>query len=339
MNKLQSIALGIILICLGLVILLTTYFNYLKPRTANNLVLPKVENIKPADKAKENKITTLAFVGDIMLDRGVKGMVNKHFAGDYSQIFTNATILKDYDILFGNLEGPVSNQGNNVGSKYSFRMDPIILPVLKEAGFDIVSFANNHSGDWNIGAFTDTLKRLEDTGIHYTGAGIDKLSAEAVKIIVVDDTSFGFLAFSDVGPNWIEAKSSSPGILLAQDINFPKIINKAKTEVDVLIVSIHWGEEYMALHNEQQEFLAKLAIDSGADVVIGHHPHVVQDVGFYKDKPIFYSLGNFVFDQYFSKETMQGKLVVLQFDKAKLLKFEEKIVQLNKFYQIESITP
>jgi poly-gamma-glutamate synthesis protein (capsule biosynthesis protein) len=273
----------------------------------------------------------------MMLTRGVKSSIDKNFGGDYNQLFENLKELKEADILFGNLEGDVSIVGNNVGSKYSFRMDPKILPTLKNAGFDIVSFANNHVGDWNTKAFEDTLNRLEENNILKTGAGKNKEDAENPTIIEKNGIRFGFIGFSDVGPNWIEAKINSPGILLASDPNLSEIIKKAKTKSDVLIVSFHFGEEYKLIHNKRQETLAHNAIDSGADMVIGHHPHVMEDIENYKGKVIVYSLGNFIFDQYFSQDTMRGMLFSATFDKDKLIKTEKRIITLNKKYQPEGI--
>src|SRR3989344_2817624 len=139
--------------------------------------------------------TTLYFVGDIMLTRGVETSVNRNFSGDYNQLFKNVGELKKADILFVNLEGAVSNVGNNVGSKYSFRMNPIVLEALKNAGFDIVSFANNHVGDWNMSAFEDTLARLDVNGILKTGTGLNKEDASNPTIIEKNGIKFGFLGF------------------------------------------------------------------------------------------------------------------------------------------------
>lgn len=289
------------------------------------------------EQKEEVKNTTIYFVGDMMLTRGVESSINKNFNGDFNKLFENLTELKEADILFGNLEGAVSDKGNNVGSKYSFRMNPDVLPVLKNAGFDIVSFANNHVGDWNKMAFNDTLARLNQNGILKTGAGINKQDAETPTMIEKNGVKFGFIGFSDVGPNWIEAKYDSSGILLAGDKRFSEIIQNAKLQSDVLIVSIHFGDEYKLVHNKRQENLAHLAIDSGADMLIGHHPHVMEDIEIYKGKTIVYSLGNFIFDQYFSKDTMRGMLFSATFKGKDLIETSQKIITLNKKYQPEGI--
>lgn len=299
--------------------------------SATNSLIDNTETKKQPDETK------LFFVGDIMLDRAVRTSVVKNFNNDYSALFKNLSELKEADILFGNLEGNISDIGNNVGSKYSFRMDPVVLPAIKDAGFDIVSFANNHVGDWNIPAFKDTIIRLSNIGILKTGAGSTKYEAGTPTIIDKNGIKFGFLGFSDVGPDWISATDEKPGILLASDPRLPEIIKSAKSRSDVLIVSFHWGEEYKKIHNNRQELLAHTAIDNGADIVVGHHPHVIQDIESYRDRPIVYSLGNFIFDQYFSKDTMQGMLFSVNFSGKNIKETSSKIITLNKKYQPEGI--
>lgn len=327
-NKIIIIALTVLIIFFAVGISavknnLTTQVSYLQD---NN-------NAKIIPQAK----TTLFFVGDTMLDRGVKSSVNKNFGGDYNKLFVNLPELKNADILFGNLEGVVSDKGNNVGSIYSFRMDPKVLPALKNAGFDIFSFANNHVGDWGINAFKDSLSRLSNAEILKTGAGMNKEEAETPTIIEKNGIKFGFLGFSDEGPNWLEAETATPGILLANNPNIGDIIKNAKTKCDVLIVSFHFGEEYKLTHNKRQETLAHTAIDNGADMIIGTHPHVMEDIETYKDKPIVYSLGNFLFDQYFSKDTMRGMLFSATYEGKNLVETKERIITLNNKYQPEGI--
>ncbi|HLP86746.1 MAG TPA: CapA family protein [Candidatus Paceibacterota bacterium] len=306
-------------------------------KTSNNKTEEETSVVQSVKDTFVPPPTTLYFVGDIMLTRGVESSVEKNFNGDYNQLFKNVGELKNADILFGNLEGDVSTIGNNVGSKYSFRMNPEVLEAIKNAGFDIVSFANNHVGDWNMSAFKDTLSRLNENGILKTGAGLNKSEAEKVTIIEKNGIKFGFLGFTDVGPNWIEAKRDTPGILLASDPAIEDIIKNAKAQSDVLIVSFHFGEEYKTVHNSRQEELAHRAIDNGADIVIGNHPHVIEDVEEYKGKPIVYSLGNFIFDQSFSKDTMRSMLFSVTYENKTLVKTEQRIITLNKMYQPEGI--
>jgi len=295
------------------------------------------QNIYIFEFTKRIPKTTIYFVGDMMLTRGVESSVKKNFNGDYNQLFKNLLELKNADILFGNLEGPVSDMGNNVGSKYSFRMNPAVLSALKNVGFDIISFANNHVGDWNVSAFKDTLSRLSTTGILKTGADINKDEIIKPTIITKNGVKFGFLGFSDVGPKWMEAKENVHGILLASDPDFETIIKNADKKSDVLIVSFHWGEEYKTTHNSRQESLAHKAIDSGADMIIGHHPHVIQDIEVYKGVTIAYSLGNFIFDQSFSKNTMRGMLFSATFKNKELIETEIFTSLQNSKYQSEGL--
>jgi len=304
-KKITLITSFIILVLLAILVKTPTVRNWLSHigKNVSEVTIPLI-NEKPALP----KSVRMVFVGDIMMTRGVEISVNKNYGGNFSELFKNVSLVADADIAFANLEGAVSDVGNNVGSKYSFRMNPDILPVLKNTGFDIVSFANNHVGDWNVAGFTDTLKRLTENSIVYTGAGNTKTETSQVKIIEKNGMKIGFLGFSDVGPNWIAAKDDAPGILLASDPNRIQIIKDAKSQVDFLIVSYHWGDEYKPF-NARQKTLAESSIDAGADLIIGHHPHVIQDYQEYNGKLIFYSLGNFMFDQSFSPETMRGLIV------------------------------
>ncbi len=281
------------------------------------------------EKAPEE--VSINFMGDIMLDRGVKTSVYKNYGGDFNSLFKNLGELKEDDITFANLEGPVSDVGNNVGSKYSFRMEEKSLEALKEASFDVLSFANNHVGDWNVAAFKDTLANLTAKQIPFVGAGESTVDASEVRIIEKKGVRVGFLGFTDVGPNWMQAGADKAGILLASDSNRLEYIKNAKAKSDVLVVSYHWGDEYKPF-NTRQKLLAESSIDAGASIVVGHHPHVMQDTVKYKDGLIIYSLGNAIFDQYFSVETMKGGLVNVVVDKNGLKDYTEKYFVLDKTY-------
>lgn len=273
-------------------------------------------------------------VGDIMLDRGVSYIVGKAGAGDLYFPFAHIrTEIAAADIAFGNLEGPVSDQGNNVGSMYSFRMPVENVRVLEDVGFDVLSFANNHVGDWNIAAFTDTLTRFAASRVALTGAGMNRAEAERPVVREILGTRIGFLGFSDVGPNWIRATEDRPGILIASVEDIDRLVRQARPQVDILIVSFHFGEEYQTTSNARQRMLAHAAVDAGADAVIGHHPHVGQEVEEYHGAPIAYSLGNFVFDQRFSEDTSKGLLLELEIVDKKIAKYQTKELNFNAYFQ------
>ena len=286
----------------------------------------------------EPNFVTLLFGGDIMLDRGVKNSINKNSNGDYSLLFEKLNILKEVDITFANLEGPASDQGKDGKNLYSFRMEPSTIPALKGAGFTILSIANNHIGDWGKIAFLDTLARLKENEILYTGGGLNINEAEKPTIIEKNGMKIGFLAFSDVGPNFMETTIDQPGILLVNNLRFEEIIKNASKEVDYLVTSIHFGEEYQKKHNKRQEELAHKAIDAGAKIVVGHQPHIIQDTEVYKNGYIAYSLGNLIFDQGFSEDTMKGLLLQIKLNKDGTMLVQKNTVKLNKIFQPDKIT-
>ena len=252
--------------------------------------------------------TTVGFVGDVMLSRSVGQKIVQE--NDFSWPFRNvADQLQRYDLLFGNLEGSLSSRGTDGGSVYSFRADPRTVAGLVAAGFDAMSVANNHIADWGKDAFTDTLTDLKKATIAYVGGGSDEEDAHRVSVIKRNGIRFGFLGYTAVGSTNLVAHGSDPGIARLDEPRMKADIAHARDLVDVLIVSIHFGDEYKTHSNALQEHAARAAIDAGADLVIGHHPHVVEEVEEYKNGLIAYSLGNFVFDQTFSEETRNGALL------------------------------
>lgn len=287
---------------------------------------------------KEPDFLTLSFLGDVMLDRGVRQSVIKNFAGDYSHLFKNLEDLKKSDFVFANLEGTATDEGEDLGSLYSFHMDPSVIPALRGAGVDVLSVANNHVGDWGKDAFRDTLARLRENEILYTGGGESADEAEEPVVAERYGMRIGYLGFSDVGPDFMQANGGA-GILSAKNPRFSEIIKNASEKVDYLIVSFHWGDEYVTTHNARQESLAYTAIDNGAKLVIGHHPHVIQDVETYKNGFIAYSLGNFIFDQGFSQNTMQGMWLEMKLHKTGEMEYKKNIVKLNRLFQPDSVVP
>ena len=287
----------------------------------------------------EKKIISVVLVGDIMLDRGVEYMIKTEGKGDFKFPFLKiADYLNKANILFGNLEGPVSDKGIKVGSIYSFRAEPEVIEGLTFAGFNLISLANNHAFDYGREALEDCLARLSKAQISYVGTGFNEAEAFSPVIKEVKGVKIGFLAYTNLGPETWKATERNSGIAWVSEKDMEKIkenIKSAKEKVDILIVSLHAGEEYAAEPTQFQIEFSKAAIDAGADLVIGHHPHVVQKSEKYKDKWIFYSLGNFVFDQNFSEETMEGQMVKILIENGKIKEVIPKEIKINEFFQPE----
>jgi len=294
-------------------------------------------SIVSPSKPKEDAVTLL-FMGDIMLDRGVEFYITQH--NNWKWPFLHiADTLRNADLAFGNLESVISDKGQNLGSVYSFRADPKTLEGLTFAGFDVLSVANNHSLDYGIEAFGDSASRLRQSGI--APVGIELFSAIAennskLETRKVKGTKFGFLAYTNAGSPLWRATQTTPGVAWVDQYTsekFQNTIRAAKQQSDILIVSVHFGEEYQTQPSETQKLIAKNAIDAGADIVIGHHPHVVQSVEQYKHGWIAYSLGNFVFDQGFSPETMQGLIFEVVVQDKKITRVFPRSIYLNAEFQ------
>ena len=303
---------------------------------------------------KENRTITMTLVGDIMLNRGVEYMVGKEGDGDYSFPFLKIVEdLKGTKLLFGNLEGPISDKGTKVGSIYSFRAEPEAIEGLTFAGFNLISLANNHAFDYGREALEDCLAKLSKAGIDYVGAGFNEGEAYGGRTPVIKEiegTKIGFLAYTNLGPESWKASEKNSGIAWISEKDFEKIkkdIENAKSQVDILIVSLHSGEEYSNEPTLFQIEFSKMAIDAGADLIVGHHPHLIQRNEKYPEKKseisngaskngwIFYSLGNFIFDQGFSEKTMRGQILKVLIENGKIKEIIPKQIKINKFFQPE----
>lgn len=290
-------------------------------------------SIISSEISAEGKVSliTLGFVGDIMLDRGVESAVSSHGGNDFKFIFKRVeTELNNLDFLFGNLEGPVSDKGVEQGALYSFRMRPPAIEGLLYAGFDILSLSNNHTGDWGEIALKDTIGRLKTAGIAVVGAGSSAEEAYAPVIIDIKGVKTAYLSFTESAGIY-----KGESVALATDAKVKESVEwlKRSDQADFIVVHFHFGDEYQDKPNERQNKLSRLAVDSGADLVVGSHPHVTQTVEKYKDGIIVYSLGNFVFDQYFSDETMRGWLLKTHLKNGKISLVEFCDVSINLLFQ------
>ncbi len=300
---------------------------------------------RPFDPAR---LWTLAAAGDIMLDRGVyretilRGRgVNFPFAGGQAAIVGHTcctafgwpipltkrlggagavrAITKGADLALANHEGPapVNATYHTQGTVFSF--DQRLEPGLAQAGFDWVSLANNHIGDRSGAAILQTLAVLDRLHIAHGGAGATQAAARAPTVFDVGGVKVAVLGRDAIAARyWAQAaRPGSAGLVKAQVV---ADIHAARAAgADVVIVFPHWGVEYHATPTSAQRALAKAMIDAGADMVIGNHVHWAAAMEVYKGRPIWYGLGNFVFDQTWSEQTQQGLLLELTFDGKRLV--------------------
>ena len=277
---------------------------------------------------------TLFLMGDVMLDRGVEMRVDQYGGGDWRfpwEFVADRLFLAD--VVFINHEGVMSDVGKDAGGVYSFNFPLTALDGLLFAGVDVVSLANNHSFDWGAGALCDTRRRLIAAGIGVVGAGCDYGEANAPYIhSFPDGSSVGFLGYTSFYPKGV-ANEEYPGVSDYSLDTMLKQIAVLREKVAVVIVSLHWGEEYQSHSNIEQQRLGRMLIDAGVDIIVGHHPHTIQEVEEYNGGWILYSLGNFIFDQYFSKETMEGLVGVVTIQGGEIVSVATEKVILNSYFQ------
>lgn len=270
------------------------------------------------DKVPQTEVVKLLIAGDVMLGGAVNFNMHRKDDFDYPLLKVGKE-LREADITMVSLEMPILGECPLSGDGMQLCADPLSLNTLMNAGIDVVNLANNHIGDFGISGISETKEWLNTRGILDVGLGFPVVRN-------VRGVRFGFLGFDGVLP-------VVKGVDKATQENVRKKILDLKSEVDVVVVGFHWGDEYRAYPNASQKLLARVAIDAGADVVWGSHPHWVQGIEVYKGKPIFYSLGNFVFDQMQSKETREGLAVELTYYKDALRQVKLMPIFMNDFAQ------
>ena len=240
----------------------------------------------------------LLFVGDMMFDRYVRQMANQH---GYDHIFSEVRdVFSEYDLVMGNLEGPITlhpslstgtKPGDPTNMVFTFSSD--VPEALRRAGVDAVSLANNHILDFGSQGFSLTTRFLEEEGIIWVGNPHEKKG------------NVSYLRYNGITVALI-AHNQFLGLGLASTV---EDIRAAENQADVVVVFSHWGDEYVKTPSLYVISTAHTFVDAGADIVIGAHPHVVQPYEMYSGKRIYYSLGNFIFDQYWNRDVRCGVAV------------------------------
>ncbi len=254
----------------------------------------------------------LVAVGDVMLDYLTSRRL-RHYDPGYP-FAAIAPLLKEGNLVFANLECPISDRGTPVQKTYTFRAHSFAIEALVSSGINLVSLANNHILDYGTDALKDTLDILEEHEIAYAGAGREEAHAREAAEFEINGIKVVVLAYSAVFkfgyPAW-KAGPEKPGTLYyCEREQFIDDIEKARRRADVVVVSLHFGDEYTHRINKEQRETGRLAVDSGADLVLGHHSHTPQGIEIYSGKPIVYSLGNFLF--YPFSETICNETYILQ---------------------------
>jgi len=266
------------------------FWSYLKTVNTN----PTPEVIMPTKKP----VTVLA-TGDINLGR-LTGQ--KILEGQNTYAFDNiADYIKGFDIAFGNLESQLADLGGETQSptnEYRFAGPPGGAEGLKESGWDIVSLANNHMWDYGKDALFETMEYLEQAGVTYTGSSRTTKNLYSPTVLESNNQSIAFLAFTML-LNGYENAGALDYVTWKDEDKLIEAITNIKDEMDWVIVSMHGGVEYKSQPTQEKIDLAHALIDAGADIIVGHHPHIPQGIEEYKDGVIFYSLGNFAFWQPF----------------------------------------
>jgi poly-gamma-glutamate synthesis protein (capsule biosynthesis protein) len=243
------------------------------------------------------KPTQLLFVGDIMLDRDVRLAIQKN---GFEYLFADIkNIFGNLDLAVGNLEGTITSKPSislEDYSKLKFTFDPSVVKSLKDLGFNGFSQANNHALDFGTDGFLSTQANLSSADLFSFGSPSNDINLS--HMIAVNGENICF-----VGYHALYKEDTTPIV---------NEIKKVNQECSFVIVFAHWGMEYEVGESADQVREAHDFIDAGADLVLGAHPHVIEPIEIYKGKAIFYSLGNFVFDQDFSLATRQGLAVRLE---------------------------
>lgn len=245
---------------------------------------------------EEDEPVSIIFTGDVYLPEYLQAAyTSKGISGIMTEELQDK--LRAADILMINNEFPFSTRGSAQDKQYTFRLNPSFVTVLTDIGVDIASLANNHSLDYGKDALTDTFSTLDLAGIMYAGAGETIERAKQIQTVTINGKKYGFIAVSRVVPevSW-KVEVSAPGVFSCyDDTQLIEVIKEAREECDYVAVFVHWGVERNSYPEDYQRNIAKDCIDAGADAVIGAHSHCLQSIEYIDGKPVFYSLGNFIF--------------------------------------------
>jgi poly-gamma-glutamate capsule biosynthesis protein CapA/YwtB (metallophosphatase superfamily) len=256
----------------------------------------------------------IVFLGDFLPAGSAEPIIRSR---GYGHLFDGVrSILQSADAVVLNLETPISARGKALkGKGYTFRSPPEVAEAIAREGIKAVWLANNHIMDFGIDALNDTIVHLEAAGIAHAGAGGNVAAAAAPATLTFEGPMIALLSFSNTFPDSYWARRDRPGTFFGAPGSVERAVERTCSDRTAVVASFHWGAELMTEPKEYQVDLARKAIDHGASLVVGHHPHVPQPVEIYRGTPILYSLGNFAFGSY-SKRTPYGLMAIAEFDES-----------------------
>jgi len=271
--------------------------------------------------------TVIAFTGVIVPARCVQAEIDLKGNADY--IYDDVReILKSADITVGVYNATMTDQVDYVGCENSWELvgSPNNADALHRAGFDVMSVATNHIKDCGKTycgdvAFFDTLLHLERVGIQTVGAGENLMKAKQPVVVEVNGIRFGFVSLGEVNDR-VFSDAVTPGIAVLTKGNLISSIEDAQQKSDVVVVLPHSGPEDYPEVTPQQKYWARHAVEAGVDLVVTNHAHILQGYQILQGVPVFYSLGNFVFDQIWARDHQQGAILLVTFIGEEILDFE-----------------
>ncbi|MBN2029340.1 CapA family protein [bacterium] len=257
-------------------------------------------------------VISLAAVGDLMMGGRLLPMI--HARGSDYPFDSTRIVLQSVDFAFANLEAPFTHTGETFDKTYTFHVPPEYADGVVHAGLDVLTLANNHILDYGPEGLFSTINVLDSLHIAHCGADCNLEKAEKGVIVNKGDWRVGFLAYSMTYPTEFWATSEQCGTAYPYPNRLKQTIQTMKDQTDLVVVAFHWGGELRTEPKAYQRVYAHLAIDCGADLVIGHHPHVLEGLELYKGRLIAYSLGNYVFGSY-SPNAKVSMVLQLFFDR------------------------
>jgi len=304
-----------------LIILIIIFYLYLASNKQSFVKSskPSANPVPVTGKGVRSQTITLISTGDIGLVRDINYEIQKRHDPNYP-FLKIGDYLKNADLTITNLEGPLINNCPIILTGFKFCGEDTNVKGLVYAGIDAASLANNHSTNFGLDGLSQTSTILKSAGITPFGQNnnIEYLNIKGKKVAL--------LGFVELGNNWTGLNNATPE-------NVAELVSEAKTKADIVITAFHWGVEYTRKPTQNQLNLAHIAIDNGADIVLGNHPHWIQENEIYKDKFITYAQGNTIFDQDWSQETKEGIIYKFEYKNGKFKKIDEKYTFIEQNVQ------